>query len=42
VDRDLLEKKFLSLAEAEGVSDVEELNAILESCGRIEGDDEGS
>jgi type I restriction enzyme R subunit len=30
VDRDLLEKKFLSLAEAEGVSDVEELNAILD------------
>jgi type I restriction enzyme, R subunit len=30
VDKDLLEKKFLSLAEAEGVSDVEELNAILD------------
>jgi type I restriction enzyme, R subunit len=30
VDRELLEKKFLSLAEAEGVSDVEELNAILD------------
>ncbi len=30
VDRDLLEKKFLSLAEAEGISDVEELNAILD------------
>ena len=30
VDRELLEKKFLNLAEAEGVSDVEELNAILD------------
>jgi len=30
VDRELLEKKFLSLAEAEGISDVEELNAILD------------
>ncbi|MFZ1625232.1 MAG: HsdR family type I site-specific deoxyribonuclease, partial [Gammaproteobacteria bacterium] len=29
VDRETLEKEFLSLAEAEGVSDVEELNAIL-------------
>jgi type I restriction enzyme, R subunit len=30
VDRELLEKKFLNLAEAEGVSDIEELNAILD------------
>jgi type I restriction enzyme R subunit len=30
VDRELLEKKFLNLAEAEGISDVEELNAILD------------
>lgn len=30
VERDLLEKAFLSKAEAEGVSDVEELNAILD------------
>ncbi len=30
VDRELLEKKFLNLAEAGGVSDVEELNAILD------------
>lgn len=29
VDRETLEKEFLSLAEAEGVSDIEELNAIL-------------
>ncbi len=29
VDRETLEKEFLSLAEAESVSDVEELNAIL-------------
>lgn len=29
VDRETLEREFLSLAEAEGVSDVEELNAIL-------------
>ena len=29
VDRDTLEREFLSLAEAEGMSDVEELNAIL-------------
>jgi type I restriction enzyme R subunit len=30
VDRDLLENKFLSLAEAEGISDIEELNSILD------------
>ena len=30
VDREMLEKAFLSLAEAEGVSDIEELNAILD------------
>lgn len=30
VDRETLEKQFLSLVEAEGVSDVEELNAILD------------
>ena len=30
VDKETLEKQFLSLAEAEGVSDVEELNAILD------------
>jgi type I restriction enzyme, R subunit len=30
VDKDVLEKRFLSLAEAEGISDVEELNAILD------------
>ena len=30
VDRELLEKKFLTLSEAEGISDVEELNAILD------------
>lgn len=30
VDKELLEREFLSLAEAEGVSDVEELNAILD------------
>ncbi len=30
VDKDMLEKQFLSLAEAEGVSDIEELNAILD------------
>ncbi len=30
VDRDLLEREFLKLADAEGVSDVEELNAILD------------
>ena len=30
VDRETLEKRFLSLAEAEGVSDIEELNAILD------------
>lgn len=29
IDRETLEQEFLSLAEAEGVSDVEELNAIL-------------
>ena len=30
VDRETLENKFLSLAETEGVSDIEELNAILD------------
>ncbi|MCZ7568858.1 MAG: HsdR family type I site-specific deoxyribonuclease [Ardenticatenaceae bacterium] len=30
VDRETLEKEFLKLAEAQGVSDVEELNAILD------------
>jgi len=30
VDKETLEKSFLSLAEAEGVSDIEELNAILD------------
>lgn len=30
VDKETLEKAFLSLAEAEGVSDIEELNAILD------------
>jgi type I restriction enzyme R subunit len=30
VDRDVLEEEFLSLAEAEGVSDVEEMNRVLD------------
>ncbi|MBI4334123.1 MAG: HsdR family type I site-specific deoxyribonuclease [Chloroflexi bacterium] len=30
VDRETLEKEFLSLAEAEGVSDIEELNRVLD------------
>src|SRR4029077_7578361 len=30
VERDMLDKQFLSLKEAEGVSDIEELNAILD------------
>jgi len=30
VDRDTLEKEFLDLADAEGVSDIEELNKVLE------------
>jgi len=30
LDKDLLEKEFLNLAEAEGVSDIEELNKILD------------
>ncbi|HUE72674.1 MAG TPA: HsdR family type I site-specific deoxyribonuclease [Pirellulaceae bacterium] len=30
VDRDLLEKEFLTLADAQGVSDIDELNAILD------------
>jgi type I restriction enzyme R subunit len=30
VDRDLLEQEFLSLADAQGVSDIDELNAILD------------
>ncbi len=32
VDRETLEREFLALAEAEGVSDVEELNAILDKA----------
>ena len=32
VDRETLEKEFLSLAEAEGVSDIEDLNRILEKA----------
>ena len=32
VDRDTLEKEFLGLAELEGVSDVEELNKVLEKA----------
>ena len=34
VPREQLEKEFLDLAEAQGVSDIEELNKILESRGR--------
>ena len=30
VDRETLEREFLNLAQAEGVSDIEELNAILD------------
>jgi type I restriction enzyme R subunit len=30
VDREVLEKEFLNLADAQGVSDIEELNAILD------------
>ena len=32
VERELLEKEFLGLAEAEGISDVDELNAILDKA----------
>ena len=35
VDRETLEREFLSLAEAEGMSDVEELNAILKRAIRL-------
>jgi type I restriction enzyme R subunit len=35
VDRELLEKEFLSLKEAEGVSDIEELNRILKKAVRL-------
>ena len=35
VDRETLEREFLSLAEAEGVSDFEELNAILNRAIRL-------
>ena len=35
VDRDTLEREFLSLAEAEGMSDLEELNAILNRAIRL-------
>lgn len=32
VDRDILEREFLQLAEAEGVSDIEDLNKVLEKA----------
>jgi type I restriction enzyme R subunit len=32
VDREILEKEFLDLAEAQGVSDIEELNKVLEKA----------
>jgi len=32
VDRDVLDREFLSLAEAEGVSEIEELNKVLEKA----------
>ncbi len=35
VDSEILDQEFLSLAEAEGVSDVEELNAILDRAVRL-------
>lgn len=35
MDRELLEKEFLSLKEAEGVSDIEELNRILQKAVRL-------
>ena len=35
VDRETLEREFLDLADAEGVSDLEELNAILERAVRL-------
>ena len=35
VDRETLEREFLSLAEAEGMSDIEELNAILNRAVRL-------
>lgn len=35
VDRELLEKEFLNLKEAEGVSDIEELNRILQKAVRL-------
>ena len=40
VDSETLEREFLGLAAAEGVSDVEELNAILDRASRVKGDDE--
>lgn len=35
VDRDVLEEEFLDLAEAEGVSDVEDLNRVLDRAVRL-------
>lgn len=32
VDRDLLERKFLKLADAEGITDIDELNAVLDKA----------
>lgn len=35
IDKELLEKEFLELKEAEGISDVEELNKVLEKAVRL-------
>ncbi len=41
VDRETLDREFLDLREAEGVSDLDELNAVLDAGGAAQGDDEG-
>ena len=42
VDRETLEREFLNLAVTEGISDLEELNAILDRAVQLKGDDEGT
>jgi type I restriction enzyme R subunit len=33
-----LDREFLDLADAEGITDIEELNRVLELCGRSSSD----
>ena len=42
VDRETLEREFLNLAVTEGISDLEELNAILDSAVQLKRDNEST